>query len=403
MRILTFTSLYPSESRPRHGTFVEARLVAMRQTTGITATVVAPVPWFPFSHARFGAYARLARTSRQELRSGIEVFHPRYPTLPWAGMYLQPLSMALGALGELRRQMRSGGDFDVIDAHYIYPDGVAAALLAGWLSKPLVITARGSDVNLLARLAWPRRLITWAASKADRLVTVSAALAERLADLGVDRGKITVIRNGVDLERFAPVDRNAARRRLGLSVPGAVVASVGNLVSEKGHDLVIDAVARLPGVQLLIVGDGPAQFQLRDRIAQRHMEQRAILLPSVPQDELRWIYGAADAIVLGSSREGLPNVLLEALACGVPVIASRVGGVPEIVTDPVMGRLVASRTPEGFASMIAEVLSAPPAGEAVRRLVQGFDWAVTARAHTEVLERAVCSVPRNVAIQRKVS
>ncbi len=185
MRILTFTSLYPSESRPRHGTFIEARLVAIRQTTGIAATVVAPVPWFPFSNPRFGAYARLAQTSRQELRNGIEVFHPRYLTLPWAGMYLQPFSMALGAVSSLRRRMRSGGDFDVIDAHYVYPDGVAAALLAGWLSKPLVITARGSDVNLLARFAWPRRLITWAASRADRLVTVSTALADRLANLGV--------------------------------------------------------------------------------------------------------------------------------------------------------------------------------------------------------------------------
>ena len=177
MQILTFTSLYPSEARPRHGIFVETRLAAIRRIGGVQACVVAPVPWFPFdrgrsANPRLASYSTYARTSRTENRIGNRVFYPRYWTFPGAGMYVAPVTMALCASSRLREIVRSGFDFDVIDAHYFYPDGVAAALLARKMDKPLVITARGSDINLLTRYAWPRRLIRWAAREADAIVTV---------------------------------------------------------------------------------------------------------------------------------------------------------------------------------------------------------------------------------------
>jgi teichuronic acid biosynthesis glycosyltransferase TuaC len=388
MRMLLFTSLYPSAARPRHGAFVEARLAAIQRLGGIAADVIAPVPWFPWTSDRFGDYARHAGTPREENRLGNRVLHPRYLTLPYAGMYTQPLAMAIASMRALRRLRQARGEFDVIDAHYFYPDGVAAAIVARRTGMPLVITARGSDVNLLANLAWPRRHILWAARQAQEIVAVSAALAERLSALGVESDKISVVRNGVDMDQFAPVDPRDARARLGVGA-GPVLASVGNLVPGKGHEIVIDALAMLAGVGLLIVGDGPDRKALEARIRQLGLSQRVTLLPARPQAELKWVYGAADAVVLASSREGLPNVLLEAIACGTPAVASRVGGIPEIITDPVAGRLVDDRTPQAFAREIDLLLRALPPRDATRRFAARFHWEASARGHVAALDRAI--------------
>ena len=388
-RILTFTSLYPSEARPRHGIFVETRLAAIQRIADVEACVVSPVPWFPFEHARFGTYAKYACTSRAEVRLGNRVFYPRYWTAPGVGMYVQPLTMALGAAATLRKLVDTGFEFDVIDAHYLYPDGVAAAILARKLDKPLVITARGSDVNLLASYAWPRRLLRWAASEANAIVTVSAALSKRLIELGVDACKITVARNGVDMERFAPVDQAAARQRLGLETAGTIIASIGNLVIEKGHDVVIDALRQLPTVRLIVVGDGPERARLLDRVATNGLTARVLLLSAQPQHELKWIYGAADVVVLASMREGLPNVLLEAIACGRPVVATRVGGIPEIVTDPVAGRMIDERTPTAVANAVKEVLAAPNGATVTSAFARRFEWPAAARSSLDALERGI--------------
>lgn len=390
MQILTFTSLYPSAVRPRHGIFVETRLAAMQRIGGVKACVVAPVPWFPFAHPRFGRYAQYAMTERAETRLGNRVLYPRYLTVPGAGMYVQPLSMASAGAVAIRELHAAGVDFDVIDAHYFYPDGVAAALLARRFDKPLTITARGSDINLLSQHAWPRRLIAWAAREANAIVTVSEALALRLRELGVDPAKITVARNGVDSERFAPVERREARQRLGLP-EGPLLVSIGNLVPEKGHDLVIAALTHLPGTGLVIVGDGPERSRLVERIASTGLAPRVTLLPALPQDELRWIYGAADVVVLASLREGLPNVVLEALACGRRVVATRVGGIPEVITEPVAGRVVGERAPAAIAREVAALLAAPEQVSRTRAFASRFDWAAAARAQIGALERAIAT------------
>lgn len=394
MRVLTFTTLYPSEARPRHGIFVETRLAAIQRVTGVDAHVIAPVPWFPGVHT--GERRRGAATAKEEMRLGNRVLYPRYWSPPGVGMYIQPWTLAAAAIRTLRRLAAQGIAFDVIDAHYFYPDGAAAAIVARWLGKPLVITARGSDVNLLSQFMWPRRLILRAARQARGIITVSAALSARLCDLGVDPGRISVVRNGVDLSRFAPVDRLAARQRLGLP-DGPLIMSIGNLVPEKGHDIVLDALARLPGVHGLVVGTGPQHRPLQDRIAANALSSRVTLLPEQPQAELKWLYGAADLVVLASSREGMPNVLLEALACGTPVVAAAVGGVPEIVTEPAAGRVVAERTPAAFAAAIGDLLATPSERSATRRYAERFDWNVAARAHFAVLEQAAAVDVERVA------
>src|SRR6266581_6350126 len=176
MKLLTFTTLYPSEARPRHGIFVENRLAQLQRFADVEVTVVAPVPWFPSTAPRFGEYALYARTPREEVRLGNRVYHPRYAMIPGVGMFVQPFTLALAAARTLQAVQQNGFDFDLVDAHYLYPDGVAAAILAEHLGKPLVITARGSDVNVIPSFRIPRRLMLWAARKARALVTVSADL-----------------------------------------------------------------------------------------------------------------------------------------------------------------------------------------------------------------------------------
>lgn len=377
MKLLTFTTLFPSAARPRHGIFVETRLTQLRRFTGAQVQVIAPVPWFPSTSERFGRYAAFARTPAREVRDGVPVRHPRYLTAPVVGMYTQPQALARCGAAALRAVQDEGYDFDLIDAHYLYPDGVAAAMLARRFDKPLVLTARGSDVNRLAQLALPRRRILQALEQADAIVTVSAALRDRLADLGVDPARVRVLRNGVDTSLFRGLPRPQARALLGLG-SGPVFAAVGNLVPEKGHDLAIAAAAAIPGATLLLVGEGPEHERLEQRARELGARERIRFLGERPQSELPVIYSAADALILASTREGWPNVVLEAIACGTPVVAAAVGGIPEIIVEPDGGVIVRERSEAAFVKALAQLLAAPPARDALTRYAARFGWQDTA-------------------------
>ena len=167
-RVAVFTTLYPNAVTPSHGIFVENRLRHLVASGAVTARVVAPVPYFPSASAIFGDYARNARVSRHEVRAGIPIAHPRYLVIPKIGMLLTPITLFLAALPVLRRLQREA-DFDLIDAHYFYPDGIAAAMLGRVLKKPVTITARGTDINYIPRYSLPRRMILWAARQAAGL------------------------------------------------------------------------------------------------------------------------------------------------------------------------------------------------------------------------------------------
>jgi len=317
----------------------------------------------------------VARTPAAEVWNGIQVQHPRYPLIPKLGMSTAPFALAAASLGPLRRLIREGFDFDVIDAHYYYPDGVAAALLAKWLGRPLVITARGSDLNVIARHAWPRRLMRWAARQASASVGVSAALAERLREIGAPSARVHVLRNGVDTDRFSP--QPDARQRLG--VTGApLLLSVGNLLPVKRHGLVIEALAHLRRIhaqaRLAIVGGGPLGAELAAQAASLGLADAVHITGPVPQERLRDWYSAADLLVLASSREGWPNVLLEAFACGTPVLASRVGGVPEVFTNEALGSAVPFDTALELSAALASAVSRPFNRPQIRAHALSMGW-----------------------------
>jgi glycosyltransferase involved in cell wall biosynthesis len=288
----------------------------------------------------------------------------------------------------LQHLIRTGFDFDLIDAHYFYPDGVAAVRLGRYFNKPVVVTARGSDLTLLTRYSYPRKMIKWSAEQAAGIVTVSQALKEPLVAMGIPQEKITVLRNGVDLAMFKiPVDRAILRDRIGAK--NFTLLCVGNLIPLKGYDLVIKSLVYLSDVNLMIAGSGPEDSRLRELAEKLGVSDRVTFLGVIPHDRLCDYYGAVDLLVLASSREGWPNVLLEAMACGTPVVATAVWGIPEIITKPEAGLLIKSRDSKAIADTVQAMIDNYPDHEATRRYAEEFSWDATTMGQIKLFEDIV--------------
>lgn len=377
IRTLLFSSLYPSSARPVHGIFVETRLRELLKTGELETKVVAPVPWFPLRNKCFGDYAKFALTPRFETRNGIEVYHPRYFLPPKVGMNLAPSAMARAALPTIKRLIADGFDFDLIDAHYYYPDGVAAGLVAKQLGKPFVVTARGTDLSLIADYAKPRSMILDTAARASASIGVCRALMDRLAELGAAPEKLHVLRNGVDLERFQPVEREAARRQLNLPVDRRIILSVGLLIERKGHHIAIEALSQLKDHLLVIAGSGPELTSLQRLAKNLGVEDRVRFAGQIPNEQLKQWYSAADILALCSSREGWANVLLESMACGTPVVATSIWGTPEVVSCSSAGVLMKHRDAPSLVEAVSTLYAVLPRREEAVAYAEKFSWEAT--------------------------
>ncbi len=342
MRVLTFTSLFPNAADPVHGVFVYQRLAHLARRPGNLVRVVAPVPYFP-SWLRASRWRAMSRVPRQETIGGLTIYHPYYPLLPKLSMPLHGLLMFVGSVSLVRR-LHKRMNFDCIDAHYVYPDGFAAILLGKWLGLPVVVSARGTDINLFPSFRLIRPMILWTLERANGIVGVCSALKDAMVELGVPPDKILVIGNGVDLQRFQPRERTEARRKLGLPEDAHIVVAVGALIPRKGYQFLIPAVSAIapqhPRLRLYIVGKGDFRGELEALARELGIPDRVYLVGNKPNEELAWWYSAADVTCLPSSREGWPNVLLESLACGTPVVATGVWGVPEVIVSPELGVIV---------------------------------------------------------------
>ena len=360
-RLVVFTTLFPNPGQPTTGLFIRERM--FRVAEHLPLIVVAPVPWFPLQGLirKWKPHFR-PDAPRVEQQAGIDVLHPRFFSLPGALKWLDGIFMALGCLPTMLRLKRSFA-FNVIDAHFAYPDGYAATLLGRWLHVPVTITMRGTEVPL-ARDPLLRQRIVKALQCATRIFSVSDSLKRHAANLGVVRDKILVVGNGVDTEKFCRLSRRSARDQLGLSEDAPVLISVGALVERKGFHRVIECLPallqRFPGLRYLVVGgaspEGDWSASLRERVIELDLQDCVIFLGALAPDKLKVPLSAADVFVLATRNEGWANVFLEAMACGLPVVTTDVGGNAEVVANGNLGILVPFGDRDGLARAMSEAL-----------------------------------------------
>ncbi|MGB4497261.1 MAG: glycosyltransferase [Methylococcaceae bacterium] len=341
-KLLVFASLFPSEKRPTAGVFIRERL--FRVAEQIPIVVVSPIPWFPFQGIiRLWKPHFRPQPERHEVQNGVQVYFPRFLSIPglfksWDGFF-----MALGSLPTLIKLKK---DFNIIDAHFAYPDGYAATLLGKWLKTPVSITLRGTEVPL-SKIPTRKAKMLRALDNATRVFSVSDSLKQLVVSLGADENKIRVIGNGIDLKKFYPLDKTEMREKLNIPSDAKVLISVGGLVDRKGFHRVIEVlpelVAKYPDLIYLIVGganaEGNIQKQLEEQVSRLKLEKNVRFLGIYSSEKLKKPLSAADLFVLATANEGWANVFLEAMACGLPVITTDVGGNKEVVCNSNFGTI----------------------------------------------------------------
>jgi len=360
MNILVFTSLWPNREEPNFCVFVKHRALALSRIDGINLRVVAPVPYFPKqinSRVIPSGWRIKARIPEREMIDGLEVFRPRYLLTPKVGMSLYAGWMASGA-ESLLRKMHAQSPIDLIDAHYAYPDGYAAVLLGQALKIPVSITTRGTDIIHFSKMPLIRPMIRRALSRASGLIAVSSNLKKGMVALGIEAEKIAVIRNGIDHRIFFPCDRAEMRRKLGLDPQSKIIVTVGGLVPRKGIGRLIDAIALLnyDHLKLYVIGEGPERARLESKIARLNLSDRVFLPGSCLHPSLVEWYSAADLYCMASYDEGCPNAVLEAIACGTPVLAIDAGGIADLIEKQSYGRVVSFTSVADFAAEIRSAL-----------------------------------------------
>jgi len=392
MKVLTFTTLYPNNIWPNHGIFIKERMAHFSRLDGCQLKVVAPVPYFP--DIKLGWRWGYSRVASREKIDGLEVFHPRYFMIPKIGMSLYGLKMFLSVLPVVKKIQRTFG-FDIIDAHYVYPDGFAAVLLGKYFRKRIVVSARGSDVHLYSRLPIIQRLLRFTLQNSDRIISVCRALKDLIIPLGIPEEKISVVPNGVDTKAFFSVPREDARKKVKLHAKH-VILSIGRLTPNKGFDLLIKALRNLnPEVcqrdlYFAIVGEGGYRKELERLIASLGLNKYVGLVGEIPHRELYNWYSAADIFCLASEDEGWPNVVLESLACGTPVVATPVGGIPEIIRSNGIG-LLTKRSEQDIAETISIALKKPWDRHEIAQYARQQTWDKVAQSVYDVFQSALNS------------
>ena len=368
-RALVYTHHFPSPEAPSRAPYSYHTYRALLRHCALR--VVGPIPWW-WRLKTPGMWV----SPPHDASSGIDALFPSYLSIP----ALWPLhGVAVAASTALLvRRIRREFPFDMILAATAYPDAVAASHLARLFDVPFLVTVLGSDVNKSGMHAALRPQIARALKRAGRVVAVSAALGDRVAEMGVDRSRIAVVRNGVDGEAFAIRDMREARARLGLPQDRAIVTYVGNLFHVKGVDVLVEAVGKLgslggPPIFVNMVGGGDLAEPLKARAEALGVADRigfaGRVLPTAVPDQMT----ACDVFCLPSREEGCPNVVLEALASGKPVVASRTGGIPELIRED-NGILVTPEDPEDLARAMIRAVKREWDPEALRRTVPSLSW-----------------------------
>ena len=377
-RLIVFSSLFPNATQPNAGLFIRERMFRVGKQLPIV--VVSPKPWFPGQ-----GLIRLFRPhyrplpARTETQMGVEVIFPRFLAIPGMLRGLDSLFMAIGSYFTLRRLKAQG--YNLIDAHFAYPDGHAAQRLGRWLKLPVTVTLRGTEVPQSRNPALMSKL-RGVFRDADQVITVSDSLRQLAYSLGLPEARGQVVGNGVDANRFTPVPQAEARQRFDLPDAAQVLITVGGLVERKGFHRVIACLPALlekhPDLHYLIVGgpcpEGDLTEALKDQVTKLDLTERVHFLGPISPDDLKWPLSAADVFVLSTRNEGWANVILEAMACGVPVVASDVGGNAEVVSSPELGAIVPFDDQVALTSALDQALVRQWNPQSIRAYAEENSW-----------------------------
>ena len=401
MRILTVTTFFPNSANRHRTVFVKNLVHAMQQY--LPVSVVAPIPYAP-PIRRMPQWYVQSQIGRVERVDEIEVLHPRFlvvPRLDW----LSGFSYFLGVL-QVVRQLKHDYGSCLIHAHCAYPDGVGAGLIARTLRLPYAVTVHGSDINVYATYRTLRRQIHWALTNADGVITVSRDLEAKVTQLtgGAVKRLKYIPCAGFDPAVFYL--RSATEYRADLDIPkeARIVVFVGLLVPIKGVDLLIEAWAMLchrrivgDADRLVIIGDGNCRPDLESRVKAAGISTKVRFTGSIQQNDVsRWL-ATATLLCLPSHNEGTPNVVVEALANGIPVVATRVGGVPELLREGVNGMMVPPGAASALADTLALALSRNWNRAQIASSVQHLTWQTIAATNCGFLE-SITSEARRVSV-----
>lgn len=359
MKVLVLTSVFPNQKLPGLGVFVRERMFKVAEHCELK--VVAPAPWFPLINQFKKNYR--PTIPYKEIQEGVEVYHPRFFNIPRYFKFLDGFFFFIFSLYSLKK-IKKNFDFDVIDSHFAYPDGFGAVLLGKYFRKPVTITVRGTIRKFSsARSISP--LLKYALKNAARIFTVCDDLRNAAIDAGGPAENIEVVANGIDKEKFFVIDQMSARENLSLDFSRKIMISVGGLTERKGFHRIIELLPALretfPDILLIIVGgasvEGNNEEYLRQRVVELQVEDHVFFAGPQPHDQLyKWL-NVADIFCLATSNEGWANVFLEAMACGLPVVTTKVGGNPEVVCSEDLGILVPFGDSEALRTALVAALT----------------------------------------------
>jgi glycosyltransferase involved in cell wall biosynthesis len=387
LRILFVSNLFPDVREPNRG-LVNARLV--RSIAKIAdIRVLAPQP---------SLNAWLNKSNKNKCLPADSSFDPLFPLVPYVPKFGSLLNDSLFAyrIGPCIQDIRNKFPFDVVLCSWLFPDASAIARLAPVMGFPYVAVAQGSDVHQYLHMAGRRSKIVATVNESAKTITRSAELARLLFEAHVEKNKLEVIYNGVETDVFYPGNAQIAREKLGLPVNAKIILYIGNLLPVKNPGLALESFGRLVSesqapadLRLVFIGQGALERELRGNAESMGISAQILFVGAQPPAQVAEYLRAADVLCLPSDNEGLPNVLLEALACGKPVVATRVGGIPEVLNRPELGRLVPARDAKTMTKALTEILLTPPSMDFIASVGRNNSWKCTAEKYVSVLQAAV--------------
>lgn len=381
MKVLIITNLFPNSKEPTRGIYNKQEFLELAKLCEIK--VVAPLPWY---------YKR--EVPKREDIDGIDVYHLRYFMMPKIARSLYGFFFFL-SLVEKVKKIYENFKFDLIFAAWVYPDGFGSFLIAKALRTSIVIKVQGSDVNRHTKYYIRRKMISYTLRNSKKVIAVSKALKERMIEISVPEDKIIVISNGVDTSLFKPMDKEECRKKMGLPLNKKIILFIGNLVPVKGVDFLVEAFYKvsdtIKDLILVIVGDGHKKQTLWEKTKKLGLEKRINFVSKQSHNTIPLWINSCDVFCLPSLSEGCPNVILEAIACGKPIVASNVGGIPELLESNGNTILVTPGNSDELANAISNILGKRQlSGENTHRNFNiDYSWSQVARKTFDVINSSI--------------